>query len=83
MKLCTPASVYFVFGIISILVAFGYGFGVFALLAKLVLVLVWTWFLNYLCTKSFSGLAWFLVVLPFVFLFVTFLMVLDAMNIQK
>jgi hypothetical protein len=82
-KLCTPAFVYFVLGIFSVLVAFVYGFGIFSLLAEVVMILVWTWFLNYLCIKNLVGLSWFLVILPFVVLLVSVLMALDAMEMHK
>ena len=82
-KLCSPAFVYLVLGVLSLLVAFAYGFGFFSLLAKLVMILVWTWFLNYLCIKNLVGLSWFLVILPFVVFAVSVLMALDAMEMHK
>jgi len=82
-KLCTPAFVYLVLGVLSILVAFAYGFGLFAILAKVVLILVWTWFLNYLCIKNLVGLSWFLVILPYVVLLVSVLMAMDAIEMQS
>ena len=82
-KLCTPAFVYFVIGIVSIVAAFSCGFGIFTLAAKFIMVLVWTWFLNYLCFKNFVGLAWFLVVLPFIFMGVMVLFAMDAADMKK
>jgi hypothetical protein len=82
-KLCTPAFVYFVIGIISILFAIVYGFGLFAILAKVILILVWTWFLNYLCVKNLVGLSWFLVILPYVVLLVAILMTMDAIEMKN
>lgn len=37
---------------------------------KIVYVLFWTWILNLMCKDGHSGIAWFLVILPFVLLFV-------------
>jgi hypothetical protein len=82
-KLCTPALVYLVLGLISIVVAVFYGFGLFSVLAKLLLILIWTWFLNYLCVKNFSGLSWFLVVVPYLLLLVAILMAFDAMSVHN
>jgi hypothetical protein len=82
-KLCTPAFVYFVLGVFSILVAFMFDFGFFSLLAKFIMILVWTWFLNYLCIKNLVGLSWFLVILPFVVLLVSVLLAMDAMEMKK
>jgi len=76
-NLCTPAFVHFVIGIITLLLAIGYGMGMFAIIADIILILIGTWFLNYLCTKDLKGLSWFLVILPFLFLFVSLLLELD------
>jgi hypothetical protein len=82
-KLCTPAFVYFVIGIISVLVALAYGLGFFSILAKIVLILIWTWFLNYLCIKNLVGLSWFLVILPYAFLLVAVLLAMDVLEMQN
>ena len=37
---------------------------------KLIYVLFWTWILNLMCKAGAPGIAWFLVVLPFVLLFI-------------
>jgi hypothetical protein len=37
---------------------------------KIVYVLFWTWILNLICRAGAPGLAWFLVLLPFILLFV-------------
>ena len=42
--------------------------GVF--IGKIVYILFWTWILNLMCKDGHSGIAWFLVVLPFIMLFV-------------
>lgn len=36
---------------------------------KVVYVLFWTWVLNLMCKDGHSGIAWFLVLLPFILLF--------------
>jgi uncharacterized membrane protein len=33
---------------------------------KSLFVIIYTWFLNYLCSKGHEGISWFLVILPFV-----------------
>ena len=37
---------------------------------KVIYILFWTWILNLMCKDGHSGIAWFLVLLPFVMLFV-------------
>jgi hypothetical protein len=39
-------------------------------IVKVVYILFWTWVLNLMCNDGHSGIAWFLVLLPFVLLFV-------------
>ena len=66
MKLCTPALLYFVLAVISILfmiinkTAAAYVFG------NIVGVLLWTWFLNFFCNKGFTVVSWVLVISPYV-----------------
>ena len=43
---------------------------VLVFIMKIVYVLFWTWILNLMCKDGHSGVAWFLVILPFVLLFV-------------
>ena len=37
---------------------------------KLIYILFWTWILNLICKDGHSGISWFLVLLPFILLFV-------------
>lgn len=37
---------------------------------KVIYILFWTWILNLICNDGHTGVAWFLVLLPFVLLFV-------------
>jgi hypothetical protein len=37
-----------------------------------VFIVLWTWVLTYLCRKGFSNLSWFLILLPWVLMFLAF-----------
>ena len=37
-----------------------------------VFILLWTWVLSYLCKKGYTSLSWFLVLLPWVLMFLAF-----------
>ena len=37
---------------------------------KIIYVLFWTWLLNIICKSGFTGISWFLVLLPFILLFI-------------
>lgn len=39
-------------------------------MVKVVYIMFWTWVLNLMCKDGHTGIAWFLVLLPFVLLFV-------------
>jgi hypothetical protein len=41
-------------------------------LIQAVFIVLWTWILSYLCRKGFSNLSWFLVLLPWVLMFLAF-----------
>jgi hypothetical protein len=64
MNLCSPAFIYFVIAIIGIIMAIKRT-GFISGLVSLLFVMIWTWFLNYLCKKGYKGISWFLLFLPF------------------
>ena len=45
---------------------------------KLVYVLFWTWILNLMCNAGASGIAWFLVLIPFIIMFLMLSMMMVA-----
>ena len=65
MSICTPAMVYLVFSIIAIIGIISKGLFASSVVIKGIFVLLWTWFLNFLCVKGHTTIAWFLVLLPF------------------
>lgn len=56
---------------------------VLVFIMKIVYVLFWTWILNLMCKDGHSGIAWFLVILPFVLLFVILGLVMLSDNKQR
>lgn len=45
-------------------------------MVKILYILFWTWILNLMCKDGHTGIAWFLVLLPFILLFVIMGMVM-------
>lgn len=45
-------------------------------IVKVIYILFWTWVLNLICKDGHTGIAWFLVLLPFIMLFVLMGMVM-------
>ena len=72
-KLCTPAKLYFVIAIISILFALFKHFNLVFLIIKFIFALVWTLILSCVCDKGFTYLSWFLVLFPYFLILLAFL----------
>ena len=66
--LCTPALIYLVISAITIVMAITRVHSA-AIMSKVFFALLWTWFLNFLCTKGYKNVSWFLVLLPFILIF--------------
>lgn len=52
-------------------------------IVKVIYILFWTWILNLICKDGHTGIAWFLVLLPFVLLFVIMGIVMIYQNKHK
>jgi len=63
-KLCTPAFLYFVLSVITLVIGIFTKFNLLSLIMNGFFILVWTWFLNFLCDKGFTIVSWILVLLP-------------------
>jgi len=76
--LCTPAQIYFVLSLISLVFVIMKRFQFSVIMIKLLTIAVWTWFLNFLCSKGYKSVSWFLVLLPFIVMALGFIMVMDT-----
>ena len=81
-KLCTPALIYAVAALISLAVAFFKRFELISLLSKGLFIAVWTWFLNYLCSKGYKTISWVLVLLPFILMLGIFVIASEVVKKQ-
>jgi hypothetical protein len=69
-QLCTPAMIYFVFSVIALIISFLSNFNIMSLIIKGFFIMLWSWFLNFLCSKGLTVISWILILLPFLmFLF--------------
>ena len=76
-SLCTPAQVYVIltaFSLITMIFTQKYG----AATGKFIFAIIYTFFLNWLCSKGFRGVSWFLVLLPFILLGLAFVFFIFA-----
>jgi hypothetical protein len=71
---------YLVLSIITILGAMMTDFSVISILVKAIFVLIWTWFLNFLCSKGYGGISWFLVLLPFIMIIVVLVLGMEVLK---
>ena len=82
-ELCSPAKLYFVLVIISIIIGVFSGFQVLAIIIKLIFAVIWTMVLNWLCKKGWKTLSWILVLLPFLLILVTYFGMMSLNKNQK
>jgi hypothetical protein len=84
--LCTPAYVYLVISVISMVILLLQNMGntnmycvgnygcqvntVSVFVGKILYVAFWTYVLNYLCKAGYKNVSWFLLLLPFLSLFI-------------
>lgn len=77
-KYCTPAQLYLVIGVISIISSFFANYSIEMLLTNGLFLVIWTWVLNWLCSKGFKAVSWILVLLPFIFFLFTYFLIKDV-----
>lgn len=67
-ELCSPAYLYFVVSIFYVLINSFTNVKITPILLKLLFITVWSFFLNFLCSKEYTMVSWILVILPFFFI---------------
>ena len=77
-KICTPAMLYLVFSILTMILIIYQGLSPGSAIVKGLFVLAWTWFLNFLCLKGHTTISWFLVLLPFLLMLAMFAMAMEV-----
>lgn len=65
-KLCTPAYIYFIISIIYLVFSSFTNLNIVSIVVKLFFIILWSWLLNFLCTKGFSLISWLAIILPFI-----------------
>jgi hypothetical protein len=82
-KLCTPAKIYFAIAVISSLIALLNGIKIVVVFFKILFAFIWTYFLSVLCEKGYKKVSWFLVLLPYILIFLAVLGLLHVSKSQK
>jgi hypothetical protein len=71
-ELCTPAKLYFVLAVLSCIVALFNGVRFMHVAVNLIIAFLWTAALSWICGKGFTGISWFLVLLPYIVMLLVF-----------
>lgn len=80
---CLPAKIYLVLAVISVIVGFVTGATLIFVFVKLIFAILWTMLLNFLCSSGLTPLSWFLVLLPYVFILLAFIILLTTRVTNK
>ena len=69
-NLCTPSLIYFVISIIYLIINSFKKFNVMFIIFNIIIIVVWSLFLNFLCSMGYSAISWLILILPFLFIYV-------------
>jgi hypothetical protein len=80
--LCIPALIYLILGVISLVYLFSkYSFG--TVLLKAVFIGLWTWLLNFICSKGYPVISWIILLLPFIMFGIFMLIIYEHLGTQS
>jgi hypothetical protein len=68
-KFCAPAKLYLMFSVLSCIIMLLNKMTILAVFSKLLFAFFWTLVLSWLCHKGYKAVSWFLVLLPFIMMF--------------
>jgi hypothetical protein len=68
-KLCTPAKIYFGLSVLSCIIMLFNRMSILVIFSKLIFAFLWAFILGWLCSKGYKAISWFLVLLPFIMIF--------------
>ena len=71
-ELCSPAKLYFILAVIACIAALINGVKFGQVVINLIIAFAWTAVLSWICGKGFTGVSWFLVLLPYIIMVLVF-----------
>lgn len=80
MELCTPAIVYLAISVITFLMALTKKPKVSYIIYSLIWIPLWTALLNWVCSKGYTAVSWFLVLLPIITMFLLIVMIMSTLQ---
>ena len=82
-KLCTPAKIYFAIAVIATVIGLFSGLSIMYAFWKLVFAFIWSFVLGWLCSKGFTSISWFLVLLPYILILLAMFGIYRATHQQR
>jgi hypothetical protein len=79
-NICAPALLYLILGILSIFILIQKNIDNTSIFVQLFFIIIWTWFLNFLCKNGYETISWILVLLPFIVLIIFLLFLLKIIR---
>ena len=79
-ELCTPAIVYLAISVITFLMALTKKPKVSYIIYSLIWIPLWTALLNWVCSKGYTAVSWFLVLLPIITMFLLIVMIMSTLQ---
>ncbi len=79
-ELCTPAKLYFVLAVISCIAALINGLKFMNVAINLIIAFIWTAILSWICGKGFTGVSWFLVLIPYIIMLLVFFKLMKGVS---
>ena len=70
--LCSPAKLYFILSVIACIAALINGVKIMQVAINLIIAFAWTAVLSWICGKGFTGVSWFLVLVPYIIMLLVF-----------
>jgi len=66
-KLCSPALIYFIIAILYLIINSFSNFNMMFFIINLIIIIIWCWLLNFLCSIGYSIISWIMIIIPFFF----------------
>jgi len=79
-NLCTPAKLYLALSVIALIFVAINSFSFITIIIKVIFIALWTFILNWICSKGYTTISWILVLLPYVLFILMFLVMLEIAN---
>ena len=63
--MCMPAKVYFALALVAVILTSMTSFNLSSIIFSIIVLILWSLLLNWICSLGFTGMSWALVLVPF------------------